>query len=415
MFNLAVLDVKTSLIKLALCLALVSPLVAITPVAAQEQEQELSRSTYDKLSAARKLMQAKQNNQAARDLEALAKNVKDNNYEQAVVLQTLGYAYLDDGDQSSAINAFARSLAQNALPKKTRLEVQYALGQLYAVDGQYEKARDTLSAWIKESKPEARDYVLMANIYAQLNEYGSGIDAIKKALRLGTKPNETHYELLIAMLFQSERYKEGANVLEDMVQIWPDKKQYWTQLADIYLNQNEETKAHSTLQLAYRKGLLRTQSELLMLARLGISAGVPDHAARVIQDGLNHSKIVSTEEHWKLLATAWTRAKEVDKAIDAYSKASEFGNAGEYRLRQAELYMQESDWNNVLTFADKALTSGNLKTPGRAYLLRGMAHIQLQQYSQSLDALQKARKYNETAGPAAQWAEYVQRRQKVQS
>lgn len=401
--------------KIALmALAIAGSAVAMPAAAA---DQQLSASDYEELSAARDLMDQGKYARALRNLQSLLDDVEGIAYDEAIVLQTMGYAHLNNSQRASAIQDFKRALDRDALPAEPRHDVQRVLGRLYAADKQYDKARKILEEWLAQTSKDAgvEDYVALADVYAQLKDYDDGIGAIRKVIALNAKPERSHFQLLIAMLFQSKRYDEAAQTLEKMIGIWSQEEKYWTQLANTYLHQNEDRKAHTTLKLAYHKGLLDSQSELLNLVQIGMSVGLPDHAARVLSKGLENGTIDATRKHWQLLASAWTQAKETENAVQAYDRVAQFGSPGKYRLRQAELYMRENNWRKVLEYVKQAINSEGLDTPGKAYLLRGMAHTRLQEYGEGLAALNQARKYDNTAGQAGRWVKYVHRRQKLES
>jgi tetratricopeptide (TPR) repeat protein len=130
---------------------------------------------------------------------------------------------------------------------------------------------------------------------------------------------------------------------------------------------------------------------------------------------MQNGRIAPSNEHWELLAVAWARAKETDQAVEAYGKVAQLSGSGEAHLRQAELYMQNDEWQKVINATDQALKLGKLKSPGRAHLLRGMAYTQMREYPQGLNAFGEARRYNDTASTATRWVQYIRQRQQVES
>ena len=127
------------------------------------------------------------------------------------------------------------------------------------------------------------------------------------------------------------------------------------------------------------------------------------------------NRIESSEQNWRLLAQAWRQANEVPQAIAALDHVAEFGSEGEIRMRQAELYMNQNSWRQVLAYVNKAIAAGDLDSPGKAYLLKGMAYTRLNDYDQSLAALQQAGQYQDMAGQAQQWSQYVEKKKALDS
>ena len=87
--------------------AIVVALAAAGPV----QAKNLSRSTYNKLTEARELMDEDKHREALAKLEQLIEDVGKRDYEKALTLQALGYAYVGMDRDGDAIDAFEQALA----------------------------------------------------------------------------------------------------------------------------------------------------------------------------------------------------------------------------------------------------------------------------------------------------------------
>ncbi|MDZ7787217.1 MAG: tetratricopeptide repeat protein [Halofilum sp. (in: g-proteobacteria)] len=245
------------------------------------QANQLSRSTHKELNEARDLMDKDKHDAALAKLNELLDKIGDREYEKALTLQSLGYAYIGMDEDRQAIDAFERALELDALPDSPRVRLQNMLARLYARTEQYAKAYGYLQDWFAEiEKPEADDYALKANILVQLERNKEGIQAIRKAIEMSDRPREQYYQILVSLQFAAERYAEAAKTLEDILENWPQKARYWRQLASVYLNLERNEDAHAVLKLAYRKGLLEEGDQIVRLARLGLSIDVPTERRR---------------------------------------------------------------------------------------------------------------------------------------
>jgi len=399
-------SVVTNRLHQAAAIAATVALLVTLPV----QANQLSRSTYNALNEARDLMDEGDNREALAKLEDLLGEVDRRSYEKALTLQALGYAYIRLDRDREAIDAFERSLALDALPDTPRANLQNKLVRLYARTEQYTKAYDRLGEWFSQlEEPEPDDYALKANILAQLDRSSEGIEAIERAIALSDRPREQYYQLLVSLEFGAERYTDAADTLQTMVSTWPHKKQYWKQLSSIFLNLERNEDAHAVLKLAYRKGLLDQESEIIQLARVGLSIGVPASAAELVQNEIERGRVEDNEEHWELVANAWSRAKEWDKAITAYAQAAEYGNAGEYHMRRARMFTYQDDWQGAIEAARAALADGDLESPGEAHILIGRGHLERAEHEAAMAAFEAAQEFNETADQARQWRSYAER------
>jgi len=388
----------------------VALLLCAGPVHAQQKQ--LSRATYEKLNEIRDLIDEDRHREAITRLEQLLTSIGSREYERAVTLQTLGYARIGRDDERGAIDAFERALALEALPDSPTLRLHNMLARLHARTGQYAKAREYLDAWFAEiEQPGADDHALKANILVELEEYAAGIEAIRQAIAMAERPREQYHQVLVALLFGAERYTEAASALQDVLALWPQKAQYWTQLASVYLNLERNEDAHAVLQLAYRKGLLETESELLQLARVGLSIDLPAAAGELIEEEIAAGRVDGNEDNWELAGHAWAVAKEWDRAIDAYANAAEYGDAGKYHMRRAHMFTYQDDWAGAIGAARAALADEDFDSPGEAHILIGRGHLELDQHEQAMAAFEAARDYDDTADQARQWRRYVERQQ----
>lgn len=381
-------------------------LVAVPAHAAQ-----LSRATYEELSEARELMDGGQTGESVAMLKKLLADVENRAYAKAITLQTLGYAYTEAGNDRAAIDAFERAVAIDDLPREPRLRIRNMLARLYARTEQYGKAKEQLDTWFAEiDSPAADDHALKASILVQLERYPEGIEAIRRAIEMAGEPNEPYHQTLVALLYNAERYAEAATALEEMVANWPGEKRYWSQLAGVYLNLERNEDAHAVLKLAYRRGMLEEESELVRLARVSLSIDVPAQAAELLQAEIERGRLANNEAHWELAGHAWARAREWGQAIDAYARAAQHGSAGKYHLRRARLYTYQNDWEGAIRAARSAIDSGSLDSPGEAYILIGRGHLERGDFEEGLAAFEQAQRFSNTADQAQQWSRYAARR-----
>jgi tetratricopeptide (TPR) repeat protein len=375
------------------------------------QAKQLSRSTHQSLTEARELMGEDKYEAALRKLEKLLAKVGKRDYEKALTLQTLGYAYAGIDRDRDAIDAFERSLEMDALPDAPTNELQNRLARLYTRIEQYEKAYDYLQDWFAQiEKPGAGDYALKANILAQLDRTSEAIEAIRTAIERTDSPKEQHYQLLVSLQYRSERFAPAMETLQDMLAQWPDQKQYWTQLASVYLQLERNQDAHAVMKLAYRKGLLESETELLRLARIGLSIGVPAKTAELLEQELKRGRIEANEDHWALAGQAWAQAREWERAIHAYAEAAKRGNAGKYHMQRAHMFTRLDDWQSAIEAARKALKDPDLESPGKAHILIGRGYLELGKHDKAVAAFNNAVDDTDSARQARQWRQYAERR-----
>ena len=223
------------------------------------------------------------------------------------------------------------------------------------------------------------------------------------------EPRESWYQTKLAAHFELKQFPQAAQTLETLVSRWPEKKTYWTQLSQIYYRLEQRDRALATMALAYRKGLLDKQSDITYLSSLYSDSGVPYKAAEVLEKGIRDGIVEPTKAHWTMVAETWYSAEEMEKALAAFGEAGAVDPDGDIDLRRGFILVDLENWSGALEALDDALEKGGLgeRRTGEAYLLRGMAHFNLKEYSKARDAFKAAARDERSAKYAAQWIKYM--------
>lgn len=368
----------------------------------------LTQGTYRRLMDIQELVDEKQYDQAIKEANGLLGDIK-NDYEEAMVLQRIAYIYIYKEDYPSTIKYLEKALAKNAFSKQEEQATTIALAQTYLTQDNYKKVISLLDSYLKSNKELPPDaYILGAIAYTSLNQYREALPYAKKAIELSAKPNKDWHQLLLSIYYELNQYPNAAALLETMITYWPDEGEFWRNLASVYLELQDDDKALATLSLAYDQGMLVKEPYLLNLARLYILSETPYKAGLVISKGIDDKYIEANVKNLELLGTAWTQAREYEKAAEALGQAGAKSDNGDLYLRQARLYASMHKWDDVVTAVDNAMEKGDLKDPGAAYILQGMAAVEEDKYDKALVAFRKAEKFEDSEDQAKQWIRYVE-------
>lgn len=363
---------------------------------------------YKKLQKTERLIASKSYGHAGKMLRMLLNKVDQGSYEQALVLRSLSSVYALQNQYGKAAEAMARCVALNVLPEQQQQQALLNLGQLYMATENYRKAVRILEPWLAENPaPNAELYVLLANAYAQLKQYRKALPYIQKAIRSSRKPVESWYQLNLALYYELNDYRSAARILQRMIQHFPDKKEYWEQLAAVYQQLKQYKKAVAIKDLAYRKGLLTREKEILDLANLFLYVDAPYKAGKLLTDEIQKGRVAGNSKNWELLANAWTQAREYKQAAAALETAARLNAKGRLYLQLGQVYVAQEQWRKAIMALNKAIEKGGLKHPGTAYILLGMSHYELQQLKSARQAFNKAAKYKKTRAAARQWLNYM--------
>lgn len=380
----------------------------------QKKQQTIGERAYKRLEQAHAALGEK--NYA--DVEQKLKQMEQmplNDYERALVYQTYGFLYAEQGNYDRAIDYFERTLALEALPPPAQQGMLYSLAGLYSAEGKFRKTIDTMKRWLPgEADPSADAFIMLAAAHAELEEYRQALPWVEKAIAKGDKPKENWYQLLVAIQFELKDYKAAAEALRRVVAYWPDKLQYWEMLTGAYQQLGDDVQAMATTRLAYRRGLLETEDKILNLARMLLFVEDPYQAAKILEKEMGAGRVSGTQKNLELLLSAWTSAREFDKAIGVIDRLAPMTGDGEYYLQKAQLYAERTEWAEVIPAAEQAIARGGLKKPGVPWLLKGMAEAELGRYKDALDSLTEARKHDDTTRRQADgWIQFINDRVQV--
>lgn len=365
-------------------------------------EQQSKRiNKYNEFLADEKYAEAKSGLEAM-----LAKTGSRDAYVQSVIYQLLGHIASAQGRYGETAKYFKKSIDLDALPNRTHFGMMLQLAQIKMINKDYRGALKSLDEYfaVANEIPDTA-FAIKANTHAQMEQFRETKKAIKQAIQLADKPKETWYQLLLASHAELSEYREMADVLKILIGLKPNKKVYWKQLSSVLFSIKDDKGALAVLEMAHIKGLLTEEAEYLQLFKLYSYNDVPLKAGKTLQQALESGKVKPQFKYWKQLGAAWYEAKELDKALLAYDKASTYAKDGEMDLTRGYLYVDQENWKKAAESIGSALKKGGLndKKTGAAWLMLGMSNAYLNRFSQARKALRNAAKYKKSKNNAEQW------------
>lgn len=366
----------------------------------------ISSALFRKMRSVQAQIRAGQYGDAANQLSYL-QTVTNNAYEAAVVRELTADLYISRGDYASALQALQPVVQQGVLPAGEQREAQLTLGKLLVASGQYQQGADMLRNSLGQETPSPDVLMALAQAYAQSGQCRQAVPEAKRAIDSTVEPPAEWYQLMVSCLYQEHDYAGAAEQIEALLSHYPDQVQYWSQLGQAYAQSGDASKALAVYALMYRQGLIRQTQDYLSLASLYLQNNVPYQAALVLQEGLQSGVVPASEANYTLLASAWQDAGDLDRAVTALGEAEKQSKSGDALVSQAQIYTQRHEWFSAIDTAKKAIAKGNLKRPGRAWLLQGIAQVQNRQYDDGAASLREAVKYEDVRAQAEAWLHYL--------
>ena len=409
----------------SLCLLLLSALLVAGTASAQgsgeadmdeddtktKQAQAVSKEVYERIQKAQEAVDAKDYRGALDMLNRLYNPDKLTEYEQANVLNYIGFVYYNMDDTQNAIKTFEKMLRIPSLEPQLAKQTTLTMAQLYTMEEDYGKALSTLDRWFTmETNPGPEQYILRAQILYNLDRYADMINPIETAMKVArereTEVKEDWWNLLNFAYFQQENYTKVRDIQKILLQSWP-KARYWKSLAGAFTELGEDEKLIYAYDAAHTQGMLEKDTEFVTMAQLYLQAEVPYKAATLLQEKMDAGVVAKNEKHYRLLSQAWMLSREDEKAIPALQAAAQLADDGELDLRLANSYLNIGEYGECVDSANTALRKGGLKNPDNAQISLGMCLYNLRRYEDAKTAFRNAARAPRSQRTANQWISVI--------
>ena len=411
-------------ITLKVCLAMMLGFLAMGNAMAQErateedraktktkEAQAVSKEVYERIQKAQEMVDEKNYNGALKLLNNLYNPDKLTEYEQANVLNYLGFVYYNKDDINNAIRTYERMLAIPTLEPQMAKQTTFTMAQLLTMQEQYAKALTTIDKWfLLEPNPAPEPFILKAQILYNLNRYQSMVEPIENAMRIARerdKPvKEDWYGLLNFAYFQQENYRKVRDIQKILIQNWP-KARYWKSLAGAFTELGEDEKLIYAYDAAHTQGMLEKEAEFVTMAQLYLQAEVPYKAGKLLEEKMSAGVVSKNEKNYRLLSQAWMLSMEDEKAIPALQQAAQRSSDGDLDLRLANAYLNLGNYSECVKSANNAARKGGLKNPDNMQISLGMCLYNLKKYSDAKAAFRQAAKVPRSKRTADQWIKVI--------
>ena len=377
-----------------------------------KQAQAVSKEVYDEIQKAQELVDAKDYSGALKKLDRLYNPDKLTEYEQANVLNYIGFVYYNMEDIPNAISTYQKMVSIPSLEPQLLKQTTYTLAQLYTMEEQYENALNTLDKWFTmETNPAPEPFILKAQNLYQVSRFKEMVEPIENAMRVAREREkevkEDWYVLLNFAYFQDENYAKVRDIQEILLQRWP-KKRYWFSLAGAYTELGEDQNLIAAYDAAHTDGLLEKESEFVTMAQLYMQREVPYKAASLLEGEMEAGRVDKSAKNYRLLSQAWMLSQEDQKAIPALKEAARLNQEdGELDIRLGNSYLNIGEYSDCVAAVRSGLRKGGLKSPDNAQISLGMCLYNLKQYGDAKTAFSQAGKVQRSRRIANQWMQVI--------
>ncbi len=343
-------------------------------------------------------------------------------FDKATTYELRGSVKANLEDYRGAKRDFEVALNTNELPAARNNQLRYFIAQLNFQEEDFQGAIRGLTQWIENARAcnepvDPSAYYLLAAAYVQLSppNYRAALRPAEQAVNGAPEPKKSYYDLLNLIYSElGERTKRMA-LLEKMVNFWPGEKSYWTQLSGAYSTAGKDRDAFSVLEVAYRAGLLSTESELKTLVQYYSFFDNPYRGAKMLEREMAAGNIKRNQDNLVLLSQLWSQAREHKKSIPILQEAARGSSKGDLSYRLGQVLLADEQYAAAERALEAALNKGGMsrKNTGDAWLLLGTARFSQAGpddtaiWADARKAFVNAQRYETARKRASDWIAYI--------
>jgi tetratricopeptide (TPR) repeat protein len=372
-------------------------LVGITPAmaATKSATPTVSREVGKPLKAAQDALKKGDYTGALQQLDTADAMPKKSAYEQYLINEMKGYAYVRTKQFPLAAKAFEAELSSGYTPPDQVKTLTNALAQLSYQSKNYDKAIQYGQQSIDKGYADAQMPTLVAQAYYLKGDWKGVVRFEKSQIAAqekngGAPSNESLQLLLSGCLKQNPAGDDpcSTNALQELV-IYHPKPDYWKQLLyGMFKTVKSDRNLLQTYRLADEVDVLQRPEDYTDFAQLAIEAGSPGEAIQVIQKGQQANIFPDARTKGKaarLLADAQKAAKRDQNTLDKSAQQAALASSGDQDVGLGLAYFGYQQYDKAVSALKQGIAKGKLKDPDSAHLLLGIAELKA---GNKTDALQ---------------------------
>ncbi len=305
----------------------------------------------------------------------------------ALFLQLAATANANRNDDATAADQFAEARRIDGVPAARRLSWLQQEARLRLRAGQTRQGADLLTDWIERSGGDDASRWLLVQARASLDDWSAASQSLDRLRESGTEGWSSSQRQLASTVYQqSGRFDDALALLGDD----QDSPDVWRRAAGLAQQAGDSGRAAAIWESGWRRGVLVSREDLRQLAKLHIAGGTPARAAEHLTQWLDDGRLEANADNLKLLAQAWTAARNHDEALSAWRALAERTGRGQDWRQLAEIAYGWGEWQATLDALSSLRQSGG-EVSGRDWLLQGIAAAQLDRRDQAREAFRQAR------------------------
>jgi tetratricopeptide (TPR) repeat protein len=380
-----VMKVKGNLVAaIALGAAVVcgASLAGVAPAMAAAPAHTVSREVGKPLKAAQDDLQKGDYSGALAKLQQADAMPKKSPYEQHLIHEMEGYAYVRTKQYAQAAKALEPGLTDGFLDPQQIPQRTVALAQINYQIKNYDKAIEFGTQAIDKGYADQQMPTLVGQAYYLKGDWRGVLHFEKQQVandeKKGVSPSDESLQLLLSACLKMKDENCTNNALQELV-VYHPKPEYWQQLLySMFKTVKSDRNLLQTYRLAADVNVLKRPEDYTDFAQLAIEAGSPGEAQQIIEKGMQENIFPDSRTKGKaqrLLADAQRAAKRDQATLGKNAQEAARASNGQQDVGLGLAYYGYQQYDKAIQALTQGIAKGGLKSTGEAQLLLGIAQL----------------------------------------
>lgn len=362
---------------------LVAALLGPAALAADAPKAQNSPKAGKIIKEAHDDLNAKKFSDAITKLKEAEGTAGKNAYDQHLINDMLGYAYVHTNDMADAAKSWEAEIDDAFTSPAEQQQRIRALSEIYYQLKTYDKAVEFGQRALKggfgdanTSKIVGQSYYLKGDWKNTMHFEEAQVDAAVKA---GSNPSKESLELVLSSCVKLDDGACITKTLEKLVTYYP-KPEYWYQLLYTLIKDtaNSDTNTLQVYRLMLETDVLKNAEDFIEMANLAMDAGSPGEAQRALQRGFEKnifSDQRNKDKAQRLLDKAKTKSGTDQPTLDKAAKEADTAPTGTKNAAMGVAYLGYGQYDKAVDQFSKATSKGQLKNAAETQLDLGIAQL----------------------------------------
>jgi tetratricopeptide (TPR) repeat protein len=373
---------QKSMIKKILFLITFSSLIFL----GAKEQINISPTVYQGFIKINKLIEEKKYFQARSDIFKILKTPNISKTEEIITYHVYGNLYMNWQKYDLAIQLFETTIESKLLPKVTEIDTIKLLAQLYLRKNNLKAGSENYEKWLKttpKNKITTKDYVALAQIFFQIENYKKSVRYINLAIQKTKKKEKKWLEILYISYLKLKNFDKAGKIIVSLLNQEPQNIKYWKILISVFKETKQIEKELVINDIINRLKLIDDEQLIMNLVSFLIKKKLPNIAGSTLENAILQKIVENNLTNSKLLIYLYFSAKNYKKTEELLISSIEKFKLESLAFQLAQLYMNTEKYYESLAIFNRLKKSKKYR--GEAYLNSGIIYF----YAKKLD---KARK-----------------------